>query len=95
MSTEQNNVPTCQKCGSTERIIPDAQILASDNTAPRVVVHAYPEALMFKGTVSAPPRVQICCDCGHIELSVINRPSEPGTDELWAGLCRIQKRKKT
>ena len=63
--------PRCLKCGS-DSVVPDARLIdrdASDARKPAEVgVLTNPGAWVFKGEVRVPTRVQVCGDCGLVEV---------------------------
>jgi hypothetical protein len=60
---------TCPKCGSGN-VVPDARV--EEQRPVSVCVDAAPQAVLFRGTVSAPLLARVCGDCGHVELWVRN-----------------------
>lgn len=67
--------PTCMKCGS-DKIIPLAQMLdrgeGSTGKLEAFVGYSNPEAWVFKGTITARMKANICGQCGHTELVADN-----------------------
>jgi len=63
--------PICLKCGSN-RIIPLARVVDqgqySDGKLKAIVGYTNPEAWVFKGTIYAKLKANICGQCGHTEL---------------------------
>lgn len=73
-SSEPPAVPRCEKCGS-EKIIPDVMLVdqgQGSDGALKVVVFGNPEALLFKDRRYGKVQADICGECGHVELRVIN-----------------------
>jgi predicted nucleic-acid-binding Zn-ribbon protein len=99
MNTPEST-PTCRQCGSTERIIPHARISGNPQQTVdlSIVVDTHPEALLFKETIRAPVVAKVCCDCGYVELYVVNQQYAAQTQEyvswtqdLWAAYMASQK----
>jgi ribosomal protein S27AE len=65
----------CSKCGS-EKIIPFATMLdrgqGSPGTLEALVGYSNPEAWIFKGSITATLKAQICGECGYTELIADN-----------------------
>ncbi len=64
----------CARCGSA-KVIPDATVEDQGQYSSgdlRVVVHARPDALIFKDGLRGGLRADICGDCGHVEWRVAN-----------------------
>lgn len=63
--------PRCLKCGS-DSVVPDARLIdrgdADSRKTAEVGVQTNPGAWVFKGEVRVPTRVQVCGDCGFIEV---------------------------
>jgi predicted nucleic-acid-binding Zn-ribbon protein len=90
MNTERNIVPTCSKCGSTERVIPDGYCVVTGQS--HIAVDSQPEGFWTKGTVHVRTRVQVCCDCGYIEFYVrdYSKSNSTGIEELWTAYVKSQ-----
>ena len=70
--TAQKLPRQCLKCGST-KMIPDARtrIRGSEGTF-SVYVDAFPNAWVFKERAYSELLADICADCGHVELKVLD-----------------------
>ena len=68
----------CSKCGS-EKIIPLATMLdrgqGSSGTLQALVGYTNPEAWVFKGSITATLKANICGACGYTELIADNPDS--------------------
>jgi len=68
----------CSKCGS-EKIIPLATMLDQGQGSPGMlqafVGYTNPEAWVFKGSITATLKANICGECGYTEL-VADNPSD-------------------
>jgi len=64
------SVNRCSRCDS-ESVIPDGVLSTRQGTWPGPVDVGFdedPQALLLKGPVRVPLRVQICGECGHVDL---------------------------
>ena len=63
--------PRCLKCGS-DSVVPEARLLDRNENGARqpaeVGVQKNPGAWVFKDEVRVPTRVQVCGDCGFVEV---------------------------
>ena len=61
--------PTCTHCGS-DSMIPDAFLHVKDmgQATVQVGLNRDPDALFMKRPERSGTRVQVCGDCGHVEL---------------------------
>ncbi len=70
--------PKCSKCGS-DKIIPLATMVDqgqySDGRLKAFVAYTNPEAWVFKGTVYAKLKANICGECGYTELFAEDAPA--------------------
>lgn len=62
---------SCCKCGSLD-VIPNAEIMGYGTAKVKAVVSGKPDAFMFKDPLRVDIDVQICGECGHMELKASN-----------------------